>query len=156
MDIPPLPSVTGIWPIIWFIGVSVLPALWAAFLTFKTKQVDQRAKHATDRLERNSQIAIEHHKLEVEKAVQEYNLRKEFQTDLLEECSKLRLECERLRDSNAKLLGVIIEKDILIRTLTDEKEALKVELAAMKVRIDTLETHIRSLEETRRKNSELI
>jgi chromosome segregation ATPase len=150
LPIPPDPSQNGWWPTILFVAVTVVPSLWSAYITFKSKRFEESAKATSLKIERESQRAIDKHKVEVERAVHEYTLRKEFQADLIAECEKLRLECEKMREANAKLIGVVMEKDLLIKTLTEEKETLKRELGAMKHRIEVLEAHIKSLEETRR------
>jgi regulator of replication initiation timing len=151
MDIPapPIPAITPWWPLIAFVLGAVVPTLWAAWLTSRTKRFEADAKRAADNIERDAQQAIEKHKLEVERSRMEYELRKDFQNDLVEECQKLRAECEKLRDANNKMIGTVMEKDLLIKVLTEENHTLKIELAAMKRRIDDLESHIKSLEQTR-------
>jgi chromosome segregation ATPase len=151
MDIPPppIPSITPWWPLIAFILGAVVPTLWAAWLTSRTKRFEADAKKAADDIERDAQQAIEKHKLEVDRSKMEYELRKDFQNDLIEECQKLRAECEKLRDANTKIIGSVMEKDHMIKMLNDENKSLKIELDSMKRRIDTLESHIKSLEQTR-------
>lgn len=155
MDIPspPIPSITPWWPLIAFILGGIVPTLWAAWLSSRTRRFEADAKEAADKLEREAQQAIEKHKMEVERSKQEYDLRKDFQNDLIEECQKLRSECERLRDANSKLMGHLMEKDAVIKALTEENHELKKELGAMKSRLSTLEAHIASLEQTRKEQS---
>lgn len=154
MDIPapPIPSITPWWPLIAFVLGAVFPAIWGVWLTARTKRFEEDSRKAALDTERRSQQAIEKHKLEVERSKQEYDLRKDFQNDLIEECQKLRAECENLRIANSELLGSAMEKDSMIRALTEENHALKADLSELKARVNVLEAHIRSLEDTRQSN----
>jgi len=151
MDIPapPIPEITAWWPLIAFILGGVVPTLWAAWLTSRTKRFERDAEESAKKIEQDAEQAIEKHKLEVERSKMEYELRKDFQNDLIKECENLRNECEKLRESNTKIIGTVMEKDALIKKLTEENKVLKSDMLEMKHRIDVLETHIRSLEQTR-------
>lgn len=114
---------------------SGIGAIWTAWLTFRTKRIDNDQK-ASDK---SFDIERERIKAEFERA-------KDFQDDLMNECKALRDECRSLRDQVSKAndqvlqqAATITEKNRAIAELERKVDRMTLEIKQLKKQIEEME-----------------
>jgi chromosome segregation ATPase len=131
---PPMESLRNWWPVI----VTVAAALWSWWQSHQANKWQVEAKARAD------QMAIETERLKAE-----YEARKEFINDLMEDSKSLRVECEKQRDENQKLRTVINDRDDTISEMRKKIKSLEDQLYQFQEKVTKLQEEVTSLEKTR-------
>jgi uncharacterized small protein (DUF1192 family) len=149
MDVSQIPAPVDSWSAWWpaFLQAFnvlclVAGALWTAWLTFRTKRIDNEQK-ASDR-----SFDIEHERIKAE-----FERQKDFQDDLITECKSLRDECKLLREENHKLQEALVLRSATIAERDQTIAIMQRDIDRMKAEIDALKRHIQSLEDRGQRQS---